>query len=179
MFLLLVLYPILEIYAIFEIGARIGFINTFFAFLACFVLGLGFAKAQGRYVLGRMQEALSQQRMPNDDVLHGLVTFAGGILLAIPGFISDAIALLLILPGTRHLIVYFLKTRFAPKIKDGSFKVFSFGGMSGMGMGNMGGMGSRPTSGPTFEDEEPRWEREVSPLVIDVTPIKPNQKKTE
>ena len=176
MFLLLVLYPILEIYAIFEIGSRIGFINTFFALLACFVLGLGFAKAQGRYVLGRMQEALSQQRMPNDDVLHGLVTFAGGILLAIPGFISDAIALLLILPGTRHLVVYYLKTRFAPKIKDGSFKVFSFGGMSGMG--GFGNMGSRPTSGPTFEDE-PRFEREVTPLVIDVKPIKPNQKKTE
>jgi UPF0716 protein FxsA len=148
-----------------DIGNRIGWINTLFALVAAGILGAGLARTQGRYILNRLQEQLARGQAPTHEVLHGLLVFVGGILFLIPGFISDIVALFLVLPGTRHLIAAYLRRRFARSAAGGNFRVFTSatGGFGGFRTG-----GFRATTheqGPTEEI------RDVTPKVIDVTPI--------
>lgn len=165
--LLLIGFPILELIVLYQVGSRIGIVNTLFTLLTSFVLGLGIAKAQGRYVLAKLQGALNQNVMPARDVQHSLVFFIAGLLLAIPGFVSDFLAILLLLPGTRHLIVRIFRSRFERQLKFGNFKAFSFGRFSGGGFN----MDFRNVDPNFARQADERYEREVSPKVIDVAPI--------
>jgi UPF0716 protein FxsA len=152
-------YVGLEIYVFLQAWDRFGFLNLMFAFALGAILGIGLVRNQGRYVLRKMQESLVRGQLPADEVLHGLLIFLGGLMLIAPGLISDAIGLLFIIPGPRHVIAFYLKPRLANKIKTGNFRVFSFG--------SMGGGGQRTGASPNGDG----WARDVSPKVIDVKPI--------
>lgn len=168
MFLLILFFPIIEIYVLIQIGARIGFINTVFALIAAGILGAGFAKAQGRYLFGNLQKTLARGEIPTKQLLHALLVFIGGILFLIPGFVSDFVGLILVLPGTRHLVALYMRARFAKKLSNGQFKVFQGGFQAGFGgFDPFGQMRNRPSAG----------ERDVTPPsldasseIIDVTP---------
>lgn len=165
--------PFVEIYLLYKVGSKVGVVNVLFALLASFVLGLGIAKAQGKYILARMQSALGQSQIPTNDVLHGLAIFVAGVLFAIPGFLSDIAAFFLILPGSRHLIVASLRRRFEKQVNKGGFKAFSFGQFGAGGFsGSFGGFRTE-----TRATDEGVWEREVTPKVIDVAPL--SSKTTE
>ena len=177
--LLIFVFPILEVYLLFTIGARIGVVNTLFFLLATFVFGLGLAKAQGKYILFKLKESASQGRMPDDQVLHGMILLFSGILFAVPGFISDVAAVFLLLPGTRHLVAYYLRRRFVKQMASGNFKSGGFTGFStpfGTGFGGTFGFGTSQWSKP-FDQDLSGNEREVSPLVIDVAPIRTESRK--
>lgn len=171
--LTLFLFPVIEIIVLYKVGTRVGVVNTLFALLASFVFGLGIAKAQGRYVLAKLQGALNQNAMPAKDVQHSLIFFLAGLLFAIPGFISDVVAILLLLPGTRHLIVRMFRSRFERQLRNGNFKAFSFGRFSGGGFN----MDFRNIDPNLAREADQRYEREVSPKVIDVSPISSNTTK--
>ncbi|MES2856878.1 MAG: FxsA family protein [Bdellovibrionota bacterium] len=174
--LLLLLTPILEIYVMIRVGSQIGFVNTIFALLAGAILGGGMAKAQGRYMLQTFQKTISQGQLPSSQVFHSLLIFIGGILLFIPGFLSDAVGLLLILPGTRHLFALWLRRRMALQLSNGTFRAFSMGGFGGFSGGfSTGGFGSSSNS-PESRNVDPRA-IDASQEIIDVTPIrKPGSK---
>ena len=157
-----------EIYVLVKVWIAYGFINTVFALMAAGVLGAGIARNQGRYILQKLQTSVAQGQMPADQVLHGMLIFIGGLLFIVPGFVSDFIALIFILPGTRHLVVASIKRRFARKVSSGQFRVFTFGNMN-MRNGPSGGGASATESG---------FVRDVSPKVIDVTPISKTPPRT-
>lgn len=161
--------PFVEIYLLYKVGAEIGVINTLFALLASFVLGLGIAKAQGRYIVAKMKSALGQNSLPTKEVIHGLVIFIAGVLFAIPGFLSDIVGFFLLMPGSRHLVVGAFRRRLAKQVQTGGFKAFSFGSFGGFG----GGFSThRPGPMPgSMSDAGEAWEREVTPKVIDVAPL--------
>lgn len=171
--LLLLLLPVLEIYVLVKVGARIGAMNTFFALVAIGVIGAGLARSQGRFIFNKLQTSLARGEMPTSEVLQGVLVFLAGVLFLIPGFVSDVAALFLVLPGTRHLIAGWMRRKMAAKMSAGGFRVFSAGPF---GSGAFGGFGTGPfrPSGPQPRDVDLDLDgeaRDVTPKVIDVTPL--------
>jgi UPF0716 protein FxsA len=136
----IVALPLAEIYVIARVGSAIGAGNTFLLILAGIVLGALVIRYEGRRVLTRLR-ALGEQAQregqadPTALAAQGKeagkaaadagVVILGGILLIIPGFVSDVLGLLCVLPFTRPLIRRLIGTVVAAKIANGT----RFGGV--------------------------------------------------
>jgi UPF0716 protein FxsA len=107
MFLLLVLLfiavPILEIYVIIQVGEAIGAFWTVALLLADSVVGAMLVRSQGRAAWGRFNTAIAAGRAPAREALDGVLIVFGGALQIAPGFVTDALGVLLLLPPTRAI----------------------------------------------------------------------------
>jgi UPF0716 protein FxsA len=101
---LFILIPLGELYVILKVGDAIGVVWTILLLAADSVIGSLLLRSQGRAVWRRFNEALSQGRMPHQEVQDGVLVIFGGAFLITPGFITDVFGLLLLLPPTRSLI---------------------------------------------------------------------------
>ncbi|HET9105482.1 MAG TPA: FxsA family protein [Solirubrobacteraceae bacterium] len=101
--LLLILWPIAELLVAIKVAEAIGVLLTILLLAAAWPLGIALVRAEGRVALRRLGAAISAGRPPGREVLDGALVLAGGALLIIPGFITDVLGLLLLLPGTRGL----------------------------------------------------------------------------
>jgi len=108
---LLVVVPILEIWLLFQLGGALGWFQTFALLTFMGLLGGWLARAEGLRTWRRWREALAEGRTPDEGLLSGLLVLAGGVLLIMPGIISDVLGLVLILPPTRRLIANFVRPR--------------------------------------------------------------------
>jgi UPF0716 protein FxsA len=102
--LLLVLVPIAELYVIIQVGQAIGALPTIGLLILSSVLGAALLRSQGRLAWRRFRIAVGAGRAPAREVVDGALVIFGGSLLILPGFISDAFGLLLLLPPTRIAI---------------------------------------------------------------------------
>ena len=102
--LLFILVPIAEIYVIIQVGQAIGALWTILLLIADSVIGARLLAWQGRSAWGRFQEALAAGRVPHREILDGVMVVAGGTLLLTPGFITDVVGLILLLPPSRALV---------------------------------------------------------------------------
>jgi UPF0716 protein FxsA len=102
--LLLIAWPVAELYVVIRVAEAIGFLFTLLLLIAAWPVGWWVVRSQGRAVWRRLQVAVAEGRAPTKEVLDGALVIVGGTLLIVPGFISDALALLLLLPPTRALI---------------------------------------------------------------------------
>jgi UPF0716 protein FxsA len=102
--LLFILVPIVEIYVIIQVGQAIGALWTILLLIAASVVGVRLLAWQGRNAWRGFQDALAAGRVPHREILDGVMIIVGGTLLLTPGFITDAVGLLLLLPPTRALI---------------------------------------------------------------------------
>lgn len=169
-------YFFLEIMSVNRFWDSFGFVNTAFALLMDLILGVGLIRAQGTYLVMKLSQATMKGEPPANALVHSLLMFLGGLLFLSPGFFSDAIALVLVVPGMRHLIVYLLKKRFSEQFVraaqggfgSGQFRVFTFGSGSG-GFGDE--FSRRARSDDSAGESRSVHERDVTPRVIDVTPI--------
>ncbi|SDZ12931.1 FxsA family protein [Thermoactinomyces sp. DSM 45892] len=120
LFLPFILLGILEIWGIAFVGNWIGPIPTVLLILASAFLGWHYARRQGLQILRVIRLRLSNQEVPGDEVIDGLLILVGGILLIIPGFLSDIIGILMMIPYTRGmmrlLVKYTFKTRIAKRM---------------------------------------------------------------
>jgi UPF0716 protein FxsA len=98
---LFIAVPILELYAIIEIGGAIGVLPTLALLLAMSLLGAALLRQQGRGAWRRFNAALAEGRFPGREVADGLMITVGGALLLTPGFVTDGVGLLLLVPPTR------------------------------------------------------------------------------
>ena len=156
--LLILLFPILEVYLLIKVGEQIGAANTFFYLLASIVFGIGLIRAQGAFLIRNMQAQLAQGQAPTNAIVHSLLIFVAGALFAFPGLVSEFIGLLLLLPGTRHLAAWLVKRKFADMIRKGSVQFASSGFAGGFSTGFGWSQGSSAAPGNM---------RDVSPLEID------------
>ena len=101
---LFILVPLAELYVIFQVGEAIGAIPTILLLAADSLLGAWLMKSQGRVVWRRFNAALAEGRAPTREVFDGVLVIFGGAFLITPGFITDVIGFLLLLPPTRTLI---------------------------------------------------------------------------
>jgi UPF0716 protein FxsA len=101
---LFIVIPIAELYVIIQVGQAIGALPTIAILLADSIIGSLLLRAQGRSAWKRFNDALAAGRVPAREVLDGALVIFGGAFLITPGFLTDIVGLLLLLPPTRALI---------------------------------------------------------------------------
>lgn len=96
--------PIIEIAIFIRAGDIIGFWPTLGAVVLTAVVGTALLRAQGLAVLERARRSAEQGQLPIDEVFAGVCILLGGALLLTPGFMTDAVGFLLLIPGFRRVI---------------------------------------------------------------------------
>ena len=99
-----IVVPIAELYVIWQVGEAIGVVPTLLILAADSVIGSLLLKSQGRAVWKRFSDTMAEGRIPHREVLDGVLVIFGGAFLITPGFITDVIGILLLLPPTRALM---------------------------------------------------------------------------
>ena len=102
--LVFIVVPLAELYVIIEVGQAIGTVPTIAILIADSVLGSLLLRSQGRGAWRRLNQALAAGRPPAREALDGTLIIFGGAFLITPGFITDVIGLVLLVPPTRHLV---------------------------------------------------------------------------
>lgn len=102
--LLFVAVPIVEIYVIIQVGEAIGVFWTIALLVLDSVLGSVLMRSQGRLAWRRFNAAIARGRPPAREALDGVLVVFGGALLLAPGFVTDGLGALLLLPPTRALV---------------------------------------------------------------------------
>jgi UPF0716 protein FxsA len=104
-FLLFISIPIVEMWLLIEVGARIGALSTILLVFLTAAMGLALLRQQGLDTLLRVNQRMAQGQLPASEILEGVVLAVGGALLLTPGFITDAVGFVCLLAPTRKLIV--------------------------------------------------------------------------
>ena len=104
LFLLFTIIPVIEIYLLIQVGSLIGPFPTVALLLGISAAGTWLVRSQGFMLLGRIQQELAAGRMPAAELLDGAMVLVGGVLLVTPGFFTDALGLLFLLPVTRGVL---------------------------------------------------------------------------
>ena len=114
----IILVPILEIYLFIKIGAQIGALNTILLIFVTAVTGIVYARYEGLNTLKSGFSQLIKNEIPAYEMISGAAIAFGALLLIIPGFATDTLGFLIILPLTRKLIFGKLSTKFKDKTKE-------------------------------------------------------------
>lgn len=101
---LFILVPLAELAVILTVAHSFGVLNTLVLLLLFSLFGAWLAKRQGFLAWRRFQLALEEGRLPAAEIVDGALILLAGALLFTPGFITDAIGLLLLLPPARALL---------------------------------------------------------------------------
>ncbi|MHB2267397.1 FxsA family protein [Aliihoeflea sp. PC F10.4] len=109
--ILILAMPVIEIAVLIAVGSEIGVLATLGLLFASAILGIVLVRIQGFSTVQRIRAELDRGGSPGRDLVHGMMILVAGILLIIPGFVSDAIGLLLFLPPVRDFGWRFLKGR--------------------------------------------------------------------
>jgi UPF0716 protein FxsA len=123
LFLLFVVLPLVEIYVLVQVGQVIGAGWTILLLLADAVLGTWLIRHEGARAWRALREALDSGRMPAAELADGALILIGGTLMLAPGFVTDAFAVLLILPFTRPVFRRVLAAAVARRMTAGLLDV--------------------------------------------------------
>tara|TARA_R110002073_G_scaffold47089_12_gene128065 strand:+ start:5588 stop:6064 length:477 start_codon:yes stop_codon:yes gene_type:complete len=137
--------PIVEMYLLILVGSHIGALPTIGLVVLTATVGIWLLRMQGLATLARLQGRLNQGEIPGQELLEGIMLLIGGALLLTPGFFTDTIGFICLLPGLRKPIAEWL-------IRQGM-----------IGAINVGGSSSWQRSGPNdptiiegeFEEQQP------------------------
>ena len=110
-----VVVPLAELYVIFKVGDLIGLLPTLAILVADSLLGSWLLKSQGRAVWRRFNETMREGRIPHREVVDGVLVIFGGAFLITPGFLTDILGVLLLLPLTRGMFRGLVTRRFGAR----------------------------------------------------------------
>jgi UPF0716 protein FxsA len=108
--------PFAEIYVLLQVGDAIGVVNTLGLLILISVVGAWLAKREGLGVLRRMQRSIDSGRVPGTELVDGFLILLAGALMLTPGFLTDILAILLLLPPVRAVVRRELRRRIARRI---------------------------------------------------------------
>ena len=111
LFLLFILIPLLDIWLFILLGGFIGVYPTLFVILLTAILGTFLVKTQGINVLKEIQSKFNELENPTEPIVHGAMILFAGALLLTPGFFTDTVGFLLLLPKVRRAAFFWLKNR--------------------------------------------------------------------
>jgi UPF0716 protein FxsA len=114
--LLLIAWPLAELFVAIRVGGAIGVLPTLLLLAASWPLGIWALRTEGRAVWRRFTAAVAEGRPPGREVVDGALVILGGALLVIPGFITDVIGLALLIPPTRALLRLLLVRNFESRL---------------------------------------------------------------
>jgi UPF0716 protein FxsA len=114
--LIFIVVPIVELYVIIQVGQAIGALWTIAILIADSLLGSALLRSQGRAAWRRFRVAVAEGRPPAREVIDGALIIFGGAFLITPGFVTDVIGVLLLLPPTRAAFRALLVRRFRSRL---------------------------------------------------------------
>jgi UPF0716 protein FxsA len=109
--------PFAEIYVLLQVGHAIGVVNTLALLILVSIVGAWLAKREGLGVIRRVQAALEAGRVPGKELIDGFLVLLAAALMLTPGFLTDIVAILLLLPPVRAVVRSELRRRFARRIE--------------------------------------------------------------
>lgn len=121
--LLLLVIVFLEIGTFIIIGKEIGVFTVFVLIIATAFLGMGLVRKHVHITVGEIQQQMMQGKIPGKQLMDGLCTLVGGILLIIPGFVTDILGLLFFIPKTRSFFRHRLD-QYIRKRRDGQTIIY-------------------------------------------------------
>ena len=113
--------PLIEIYLMIKIGSIIGAFNTIFLIFFTAVTGIYFAKLEGLNALRSGFGQLVKNEIPIYEIISGATLAFAALLLIIPGFLTDLIGFLLIVPVTRKIFIRIISSKFNKKKVNENF----------------------------------------------------------
>ncbi len=126
LFLLFSVVPVIEIYLLIKVGGLIGPLPTVALLLAISAAGAWLVRHQGFEIVRRIQGELSQGRLPAAELLDGALVLVGGMLLLTPGFFTDFIGLLFLVPLTRQLLKQVVRHWLSRRLQQGVIQVRNY-----------------------------------------------------
>ena len=117
----MVVFSLAELAIIIALGQTIGVFNTLVLLIATSIIGIYAAKNKGMHSIRKVKQSLARGEAPGPAVVDTMLTFSGGLLLALPGFISDVVGLLLLMPFTRKMFQPLVFVWMRKKLKKGQF----------------------------------------------------------
>jgi len=114
--LVLIGVPVAEVFAFIEVGHAVGWLAALVLLLGTSVLGIPIMRAQARSAIERVSVAVSQGGAPARAATEGALGVLAGALLVVPGFVTDALGLLLLLPPSRALARRWISHRYAGRV---------------------------------------------------------------
>jgi len=104
LFLLFIIIPIIEITVLIQVGGLIGAWPTIAIVIISAWLGAKYIRHQGLATMQSVQTKMAQGEMPSGEIVTGFMLLVAGILLVTPGFITDVLGLLLLIPNARQVL---------------------------------------------------------------------------
>lgn len=157
---LFILVPVAELYVIIRVGEAIGVLPTLALLVADALLGSFLLRQQGRAAWIRFNRALAEGRIPHKEVFDGVLIIMGGALLLTPGFLTDVVGLVLLIPPTRAGVRAFAARVVRRRMATGATTIWTVG------------RGPRPRRRPAAGGPRPRrpapeegfsWEEPAAP----------------
>jgi Protein affecting phage T7 exclusion by the F plasmid len=116
---LFIVVPMVEIYVIVQVGHAIGALDTIGLLILVSVVGAWLTKHEGFIVLRRLRAQLDAGKAPTGELVDGVLVLCAGVLMMTPGFVTDAIGLLVLFPPTRAVLRRYLRHRFEVRVFGG------------------------------------------------------------
>jgi UPF0716 protein FxsA len=124
LFVLFALLPIVEIVLLVWIASRTSILLVLGLVVGVAVVGAWLARRQGVLALSRITADMQAGRAPADAMLDGLLIFMAAVLLILPGFLSDVLALVLLVPASRRVVKSLLRRRMQGRVVTTGFASF-------------------------------------------------------
>ena len=154
--LLFIFVPIIEIGLFIQVGGFLGLWPTIALVLITAFVGASLVRSQGIQTLMSVQGRLQQGEMPAQQILEGVMLAVAGVLLLTPGFMTDALGMLVLLPAPRAMIAKKMMEKMVVSNMSGGFYA---GGQAGFGQSPFGqdpfnrDPSDQSKDGNTFEGE--------------------------
>jgi UPF0716 protein FxsA len=123
--LILIVMTIVEIWGLITVGKMIGVLDTIGLLLLSGLIGVYLAVREGRRVWALARVQLNARQLPTQSILDGICIVVGGLLLIVPGFISDILGILLIIPITRGIFRIWLSALILNRFNRGSARIIT------------------------------------------------------
>jgi UPF0716 protein FxsA len=121
--LLIIGIPAIEIYLMIKVGGSIGALNTIFLIFFTAVTGVYFAKIAGLSALKSGFSQMVRNEMPIYEIISGAALAFAALLLIIPGFLTDIVGFLLIIPFTRKFLIKPISSKFKKNNKNENINI--------------------------------------------------------
>lgn len=120
--LLFVVTPLVELAILLYLGSLIGVLYTIVIVVVTGIVGAFLAKRQGLAVVSRIRSSTERGMLPGEDLLHGALILAGGLLLLTPGLLTDIVGFVLLIPRTRKATMNWVQRIMERKMQQGEMR---------------------------------------------------------
>ncbi|MGY3685279.1 FxsA family protein [Vibrio coralliilyticus] len=158
--LMFIFVPIIEIGLFISVGGYLGLWPTIALVLITAFVGASLVRSQGLQTLMSVQNRLQQGELPAQQILEGVMLAVSGVLLLTPGFMTDALGMLVLLPAPRAAMAKYLMSKMTVQSVGGGFQGGFGSGNFQQGPFEQDPFNQQPKDGNTFEGEYERKDGE-------------------